>query len=188
MLIEILGLLLGTASQLMTLAFLARLWMQWTRAPFRQPLGQFLLTLTDWAVLPLRRWLRGLWGIDWASVLAAWLVQLVYLAIMTSLTGLVLFGAGGVLGVALLALLAVVKSFVYLLMGVIIIAALLSWINPYSPLGPLFETLARPLLAPLRRFLPAVGGIDLSPLVALLLLQVVLIVLGHVQPLGLLLP
>lgn len=188
MLIEILALLLGTAAQLMTLALLARVWMQWARASFRQPLGQFLLTVTDWAVRPLRRWLPGLWGIDWASVLAAWLVQLAYLAIMTSLTGLLHVGAGAVLGVALWALLAVVKSLVYLLMGVIIIAALLSWVNPYSPLGSLFETLSRPLLAPVRRFLPPVGGIDLSPLVALLLLQVVLIMLGHLGPVGLLLP
>jgi YggT family protein len=64
----------------------------------------------------------------------------------------------------------------------------LSWINPYTPLAPFFDALSRPLLLPARRLLPPIGGIDLSPLVVLLLLQVVLIVLGNLQPVNLLLP
>ena len=66
--------------------------------------------------------------------------------------------------------------------SVIIIAALLSWINPHSPFAPLFDALARPLLAPVRRLLPTLGGIDLAPLIVILLLQVALIVLAGLQP------
>jgi YggT family protein len=62
----------------------------------------------------------------------------------------------------------------------------MSWINPYAPLAPLFEQLADPLLRPVRRFIPAVGGLDLSPVVVLLGLQALLIVLGHWR--GVLLP
>lgn len=188
MLAQILGLLLGTAADILAVAFLARVWMQWARAPFRNPIGEFILAATNWAVLPLRRIIPGLFGADLASVFAAWLVQIVFLGIMAGLTGLVSPTAGAVLGVAWMAALAVTRMFVYLLMGVVIIAALLSWINPYSPMGPLFETLSRPLLQPARRVLPALGGFDLSPLVVILLLQVVLIVLANLQPVSLLLP
>lgn len=188
MLVQILGLLLGTAADLLTVAFLARVWMQWARASFRNPVGQFILTVSDWAVLPLRRLIPGLFGADLASMFAAWLVQIVFLGIMAGLTGLILLTPGAIFGVAWMAALAVLRMLVYLLMGVVIIAALLSWINPHSPVGPLFETLSRPLLQPARRLLPPLGGLDLSPLAVLLLLQVMLIVLANLQPASLLLP
>jgi YggT family protein len=181
MLQQILSLLLGTAASLLTLAFLARVWMQWTRAPFRNPVGQFVITFTDWAVRPLRRIVPGLFGIDLASLLAAWLTQCVFLAIMASLMGVGLFALGGLLAIAWGALLAVLKLFIYLLMGVVILAALMSWLSPYSPAAPLFNGLAAPLLAPVHRFVPIFGGLDLSPLVVILLLQVVLIVLENLH-------
>ncbi len=188
MLVQIVALLLGTAADLLAVVLLARVWMQWARAPFRNPVGRFVAAVTDWAVLPLRRVVPGLFGLDLASVLAAWLAQIVYFGIMAGLTGLVAVAPQAILGVALLAVLALLRLFVYLLMGAVIVAALLSWIAPYSPVGPLFDALTRPLLAPVRRILPPLGGIDLSPLVALLLLQVVLIVLAGLQPAALLLP
>lgn len=188
MLTQILSLLLGTAADLLAVAFLARIYLQWARAPFRNPVGQFVIAATDWAVRPLRRVIPGLFGIDLASFVAAWLVQIAYLGIMAGLTGLVLLTPSAILGVVALAALSIVKMAVYLVMGVIIIAALLSWINPYSPLAPLFNALANPLLAPARRMLPPLGGLDLSPLVVLLLLQAILIVLANLQPATLLLP
>lgn len=182
MLTQILSLLLGTAAGLLSLAFLARVWMQWMRAPFRNPVGQFVITLTNWAVLPLRRIIPGLFGIDLASVLAAWLTQFAYLAIMASLSGFGLDALGGFLAVAGAAVLAMLKLFIYLLMGVVILAALMSWISPHSQAAPLFNGLAAPLLDPVRRVVPVFGGgLDLSPLVVILLLQVVLIVLENLR-------
>lgn len=184
MLTQIVSLLLGTAASLLTLAFLARVWMQWARAPFRNPVGQFVLTSTNWAVLPLRRIIPGLFGVDLASVIAAWITQFAFLAIMASLVNLGGFGVlalGGLLAVAWGALLAVLKLFIYLLMGVVILAALMSWLSPYSPAAPLFNGLAHPLLAPVRRIVPIFGGLDLSPLVVILLLQIVLIVLENLR-------
>ncbi len=177
MLTQIVSLLLGAAASLLTIAFLARALLQMARAPFRNPLGQFVTALTNWAVLPLRRIIPGLFGIDLASVLAAWLMQLVYFGVMAALTGLL--APDALLSVIWMSLIAVLRTTVYLLMGVVIIAALLSWINPYSPFAPLFDALSRPLLNPVRRLLPTLGGIDLSPLVVLLLLQVVLVVLAN---------
>ena len=184
MLFQILSLLLGTAADLLAVAFLARVWMQWTRAPFRNPVGQFIAAATNWAVLPLRRFIPGLLGIDLASVLAAWLVQIAFFGIMAGLTGLVAIAPGAIFGVAWLAAIAVLRMFIYLLMGVIIGAALLSWINPHAPAMALFDTLSRPLLLPVRRRLPPLGGIDLSPLVVLLLLQVVLILIAGLAPMS----
>lgn len=184
MLAQIVSLLLGTAANLLAIAFLARVWMQWSRTPFRNPVGEFVLAVTNWAALPLRRVIPGLFGIDLASAFAAWLVQIAYFGVMAGLTGLIAVSPQAMLGVAWLAALAVLRMFIYVLMGVVIIAALLSWINPYSPFGALFDALARPLLAPVRRRLPLLGGIDLSPLVVILLLQVVLIMLANLQPAG----
>lgn len=183
MLAQIVELLLGTAANLLALAFLARVWMQRVRAPFRNPVGQFVAALTDWAVLPLRRLIPGLFGLDLASVFAAWFVQIAYFGIRVGLTGMVVLGPEAVLGVAWMAGVAVLKMFVYLLMGVVIMAALLSWINPYAPVAPLFDLMARPLLQPVRRLLPPLGGVDLSPLVALVLCEVALVVLSYLQPL-----
>lgn len=188
MLAQILSLLLGTVANLLAIAFLARVWMQWVRAPFRNPVGQFVAAVTDWAVLPLRRVVPGLFGIDLASVFAAWLVQIAYFGVMAGLTGLAAMAPTGMLLVAWLAAVAVLRLFVYVLMGVVIIAALLSWINPHSPVGPLFDALSRPLLAPVRRRLPPLGGVDLSPLVVIVLLEVALVVLASLQPHSLLLP
>jgi YggT family protein len=182
MLAQIVSLLLGTAADLLAVAFLARVWMQWARVPFRNPVGQFVVVFTNWAALPLRRIVPGLFGIDLASVCAAWLTQFVYFAIMAALIGFGILAFDALLAVAWAALIAVLKMFIYLLMGVVIVAALMSWISPYSPAAPLFNGLAAPLLAPVRRFLPVFGGLDLSPLVVVLLLQVVLIVLARLQP------
>jgi YggT family protein len=189
MLAQIASLLLGTAASLLAIAFLGRLYVQWVRAPFRNPAGRFIVALTDWAVLPLRRIIPGLFGIDLASLCAAWLVQIAYFGIMAGLTGmLAAVTPEAVLGVAWVAAVAVLRMLVYLLMGVIIIAALLSWINPYSPLAPFFDLLARPLLGPVRRRMPALGGVDLSPLVVLVLLEVVLVILANLMPARLWLP
>lgn len=182
MLAQILSLLLGTAANLLAIAFLARVWMQWTRAPFRNPLGQFVAAITDWATLPLRRIVPGLFGIDLASVCAAWLAQVVYFGVMMGLTGMAALTPTGMLMVAWLAAVVVLRMFVYLLMGVVIVAALLSWINPYSPFLSLFDALSRPLLMPVRRYLPPLGGVDLSPLVVIVLLEVALVVLAGLMP------
>ncbi len=175
MLAQIVSLLLGTLTDLLALGFLARIWMQWSRAPFRTPIGQFVTAVTNWAALPLRRVIPGFFGVDLASLLAAWLAQVAFYAVMAALAGA---SGGSALAISWMAALAVLRLFIYLLMGIVIIAALLSWINPYSPFMGFFDSLAHPLVAPMRRVLPLVGGIDLSPLLVLLLLQAALIVLS----------
>lgn len=188
MLAQIVGLLLGSAANLLAVAFLARVYLQWVRAPFRNPIGQFVLAITNWAVLPLRRIIPGLFGMDLASVFAAWLVQIAYFGVLVGLAGALTVAPEAMFGVIWVACIAVLRMAVYLVIGVVIVAALLSWINPYSPLAPLFDTLSRPLLGPIRRRMPSLGGIDLSPMVVILLLEVLLVVLANLQPMALMLP
>lgn len=172
--------ILEVASDLLAAAFLARFILQWVRASFRNPIGQFVIALTDWAVLPLRKLVPGLFGLDMASLLLAWLVQLGYLALAYLLTTTGLPGATmPVLPLLAASLVAVARLAVHLAMAVVLITALLSWVNPHAPLAPFFNALARPLLAPVQRFVPPIGGIDLSPLLLLLALQVVLMVLDN---------
>ncbi len=176
---DILLLIAGTACDLLALVFLARFVLQWARLSFRNPLGQFIIALTDWAVRPARRLIPGLFGLDLASLLLAWLVQCMYLGLVAGLAGAAVSPAAAGL-VALAAALAILRLGIYLAMGVVIVAALLSWINPYAPMAPLFNALARPLLRPFQRLIPPVGGVDLSPIALLLVLQVLLMVLSGV--------
>lgn len=164
-----------------TLVLLARCFMQWARAPFRNSLGEFIFAVTDWAVKPARRLIPSAFGVDLPSLTLAWLTQAILQALM-----MLLSGSGGlmfsVIGwVALLAVFAVLRVALYLLMGVVIVSALLSWINPYAPLAPIFNAIAQPFLRPLQRVIPLIGGVDLSPMALLLILQILLTLLASVQ-------
>lgn len=164
-----------------SMALLARFAMQWARAPFRNPLGEFIVAVTDWAVKPARRLIPSAFGFDLPSLFLAWLTQAMFQGLVFGLSGMAGAATPGVIGlVALLAIVAVVRLGIYLVMGAVIITALLSWINPHAPLAPVFDAIARPFLRPLQRLIPLVGGVDLSPLVLLLLLQILLSVLSTV--------
>jgi len=178
-LLSLFTLIVGTLCDLLALAFLARFAMQWAQVPFRNPLGRFVIAATDWAVKPARRLVPGLFGLDLASFLLAWLLQATYVAIVIGISGLYGGATASGLGVAALAgLVETLRLSIYLAIGAVIMAALLSWVNPYAPLAPLFNQLAQPLLRPVQRLIPPIGGVDLSPLVVLLLLQALLVALG----------
>ena len=145
---------------------------QWAQAPFRNPLGRFVVAVTDWAVRPVRRLLPGLFGLDLASLLLAWLAQWAYAGLIIGIAGLYASPAMAAAMAAFGALMETLSLGLYLAVGVIIVTAILSWVNPYAPLAPVFNLLARPLLRPVQRLIPPVGGVDLSPLVVLLALQV----------------
>lgn len=176
-----LQLILGTVAGFFSILFLLRFFMQLRRVSFGNQLGGFVMQLTNWAVKPLRRIIPGVGGYDWASLVSAYLIQLIsagvlILVIRSAATG-PLSGPELALGIMLAALIALLRSVIYMLIAVLLVATILSWVQPYSPLaGPLNEFI-RPILAPIRRILPPISGIDLSPMVAFLLLQVILMFL-----------
>jgi YggT family protein len=172
---QIISLLLDVAAGLFGGACLLRLYMQYQRIPFGNPVGRFVFALTDWIVLPLRKVLPSIGKVDTASLVATYLIELLQFALLW------LVVRGGLEALPLLALFGVVRLAISGLIGLVIVYAILSWVRADSPIVDLIERLCVPLLRPWRRIIPLVGGIDLSPLALLVVLQVLAIVLAYLQ-------
>ena len=140
-------------------------------------MGRFVFALTDWLVLPLRRVVPAAGRWDLASLVAALLLELAQYALLWLLLG----ASATVLAVPLLAAFGLARLVLSGLIGLVLVFAVLSWVQPGSPVLHVLGRLCEPLLRPLRRFIPLVGGVDLSPLAVVVLLQVGLIVLGNLQ-------
>lgn len=156
---------------------LARFHFQWLRVPFHNQVGQFVLATTSWVVMPVRRVIPGLAGLDLATLLVAWLLQ-----------GLGLWAQAAILGaepglgtVAAIAAVDLLRYSLYILVFAVIVQFILSWVNPYAPLAPVFDTIVRPFLRPIRRFIPPIANIDLSPAVLFIILQVLLIPVNYLR-------
>lgn len=167
MVYQILSFLLDVAAGLLGGACLLRLYMQRQRVPFGNPVGRFVFALTDWLVLPLRKLLPAVGRWDTASLVAAYLIELAQYAILWALVGR---GAGET--VFLLAVVGLLRLALSALTALVIVYAILSWVQTNSPMTDIIDRLCAPLLQPFRRVIPLVGGIDLSPLVLLVLLQI----------------
>ncbi|MGA8031027.1 MAG: YggT family protein [Casimicrobiaceae bacterium] len=179
MLNSVLAYLIDVVFGLFTYALLLRFVMQVLRAPFRNQVGQAVIALTDWIVKPLRKVLPGFRGIDWASLFATYLFQVLWLLAYYLVFGFgfSLFGAGFAY-LLLAALVALVKSAIWLLIVVVLVQAVLSWTAPDGPLAGVLNALTFPFLRPVRRIVPPIGGtLDLSPLIVLVLAQIVLMTL-----------
>ncbi len=177
MLYQIISYLLDVVCGLLTGACLLRLYMQWHRVPFGNQVGQLVFALTNWLVLPLRRVIPSARGIDVACVVSALLIQLVQYGVLWAMSA----GLPSVVWWFWAAFFGVLRVAVGALMLILIVHAVLSWVQTRSPVVDIIDRLASPVLRPVRRMLPLVGGMDLSPLVLIVLLQVLLMVLGHVQ-------
>jgi YggT family protein len=174
---QIISFLLEVSTSLLGGACLLRLYMQHQRVPFGNPVGRFVFALTDWLVLPLRRVVPALGRWDTASLLGAYLLKLLHYTVLWLLAG----AAGGVVVLPLLAVFGLAQMVISGLTGLLIVHVILSWVPTHSPMGDVIDRLCAPLLAPLRRLIPLVGGIDLSPLALLVGLQIAGIVLASLQ-------
>lgn len=173
---QILNLLLGTFFSLCIGVLWIRFLLQLVQADFYNPISQIIVKVTSPILNPLRQLLPKRKNWDIAALIAIVLVQLLSMTLMSVINGhgslpplLLVFGA-------LFQLMFLMTEFYFWLL---IISVVLSWISPgYSPFGALVSQLAEPVLAPFRRLLPPLGGMDLSPIVAFLAIQVVQILLG----------
>lgn len=174
---QIAALLLQVAFGLVAGICLLRLYMQYQRiamsARSGNPLGPFIFALTDWLILPLRKVIPPMGRLDMASLVGAFVVLLVQYFLLWLLVG----GQGGLATIPVLALFGLARLALTGLSGLVIVYAVLSWVQADSVLAGMVARLVAPMLQPIRRVLPLVGGIDLSPLVLLVLLQVAGIVL-----------
>jgi len=166
---SIFTLIVDTVASVLGGILLLRFWMQAIRVRPPSSIAQFMFQLTDWLVKPMRRILPGVGGYDWASLAGAFLI-----ALLSMVVDLWIVSSFSVETVLLLAVLRLVQWVLYGFMGLILIEVIFSWVNPHAPLAPLVQALTDPLMRPLRRIIPLVGNIDLSPLVAFLLLRIAL--------------
>lgn len=170
--------LLDTVVTFFVFALLLRFHFQWLHVSFRNPVGEFVLVTTSWMVMPVRRFVPGLAGLDLSTLLLAWIIQALGTWVEAALRG----AEPGLLGLALVAFLDLIRYSLYILVAAVIIEVVFSWINPGTPVAPVVTAVTRPFLRPLRRYIPPVGQFDLTPLVLVILIQVVLIVLWNLRP------
>lgn len=169
MIYSITTLIIDTIATLIAALLLLRFWMQAVRVHPPISISQFMFRLTDWVVLPIRGIFPGLGGYDWASLIAAFLVAMLSI-------GLKLFTASAFSWDALfiLAILKIIHWIMYGFTFLILIEVVFSWINPHAPFAPVVRMLNLPLMRPLRKFIPLIGGIDLSPIAAFILLKIII--------------
>lgn len=177
MIVQIIQFLLEVACGLIAGASLLRLYMQAQRVPFNNPIGKMVFALTDWLVMPLRKIIPNRSRYDLSSLAAAFLVMVVQYVVLWLLMG----AATNPLLIVVLAVFGLLRMAVTGLIGLLIVYAILSWVQPHSPIAGILYRLSEPVLRPFRKVIPLIGGVDLSALIAIVLLQVVLMVLGSLQ-------
>ena len=169
--------LVDTLVSLLVYLLLARFHFQWLRVPFRNPAGQFVVALTNWAVVPARRVVPSLAGLDLATLLLAWLAQMFSLWAQLAIAG----GEPSMAALAAVAAVDLLRYSLYMLVFAVILHVAISWINPDAPLEPLLDMMTRPFLRPLRRYVPPIAHVDLTPMVLILVLYVLLIPLSYLR-------
>jgi YggT family protein len=178
-LIETIGSILGTA-------FVLRAYGQWVMLHPRDQVMTFVVAITDWLVKPLRKLLpasKGRHTLDVASLLGALIVAIALAALFFVLAGAA--RTGMMLNPGLIVLQGFVwllKWSLYLLMFLVFMQAILSWVNPNAPIAPALVLLTKPFLTPIRKIVPLIGNVDLSPLALIIILQVVMEILRSVLP------
>ena len=175
MLIQALIFLLDSVATAFVAVLLLRFHLQVTRASFNNPLSQFAMTLTDFAVKPARRVVPGLWGLDMATLMLAWLVLFLLVLLVVTFTGggaslsLSIMG-----GIALLALLELCKIALWMVIVLQFMLFVVSFANPHSPYMGLLVSMNRPFVSRIQKIIPPIGNIDLSPMVVVLLCSMLL--------------
>ncbi len=168
--------IVGALLWLAVFAFLMRVILQVVRADFRNPIAQAIVRITNPLVLPLRRVIPPIGKIDAASIVALLVVELAAASILLSLEG---FGLPSAPVLARFALFDLLQKVLQFYLVAILVYVILSWVAPgtYSPAGAMLASICEPLLAPVRRIIPPIGGLDLSALFVLIGLQALLIFL-----------
>ena len=170
-----LNFLLNVVLNTLSMMFLLRFVMQLFKTSFNNPIGQIVITLTDFAVKPARKIIPS-WGkIDLSTLLLAFVAQLLLQLAMLWLSGFPMSVAPNAIWPSIigLSIIGLIRAVLDLFFYAILLQAILSWVNPHTPISGVLESLTKPILAPIRRIVPMANGIDFSPIVALILLQMV---------------
>lgn len=164
-------LIINTLFSIYILAVMLRFILQWARADFYNPLSQLLVKITNPPLKPLRRLIPGWGGVDFASIVLMVVLKAIELSLIMLISG---FSAG--IGLLILTSVSELVSLaIMLFIGMIIVSVILSWIGPgaQNPMVSLLYQVTEPVLRPFRRIIPPIGGLDLSPIFAIVALQIV---------------
>lgn len=157
---------------------LLRFHLQWLRAPMRNPVGEFIMAITNFLVLRTRRYIPSFRGYDSSTLLLAYVFEMIYMYLSEFMW--IYTPPGGsnhiVLGLLFIGIVNLISISISLLMFATIIQAILSWFNPHTPLAPILHVLTWPFIRPLRQRIPPIGNVDLSALVLIILCQLTLMV------------
>jgi YggT family protein len=169
-----------TLAQLYLLLLLLRFWLPWLRADFRNPIAQGILRFTSPLIVPLRRFLPSVGRLDSATILVAFVVQFVTALALLAIA----HRPADTLTVAFVSIIELAILSLNLFFFAVLIRIILSWVAPgnYNPITALLTTLSEPILRPFRRLIPAIGGLDISPIFAIVLLQAGVIMLQSIKP------
>lgn len=180
MLREALQFIIEIVFSLFGIALILRAWLYAIRLHPFNPYSQSILRITDWLVQPVRRIIPSSNRIDWPSLVSSWFTALLSLLLSSVVAVGLPTALQLLLPICLAAVFTLLKWTFNVMLWVVLIQAILSWVNPMAPIMPVLRTLTEPLLSPIRRILPNLGGIDLSPLVLLILAQLAMMMLQRV--------
>jgi YggT family protein len=178
---DALSFIVGSIGQLYAFVLILRLLLPWFRADFRNPLAQGILRITSPLVVPLRRVLPSVGRIDTATVVVTFFVLYLTLLLVSLILGL----RPGPAILALSAIMYIPLLILRLYIFLIIVRVVLSWVAPqgYNPAIALFYTLTEPVLRPFQRLIPRMGGFDLSPIFAIIVVGALIRVVQGFVPL-----
>ncbi len=181
--IQALYFVVKTLAQLYLLLYLLRFWLPLVRADFRNPIAQAVLRFTSPLIIPVRRFIPPVGRVDTATVLVTFAMQFAILFVLLQIVQQQPPAAT----IAVMTLLELMILSLNLFFFAILIRIILSWVAPqtYNPVSAIAGSIAEPILRPFRRLIPAIGGLDISPIFAVVLLQAGVIYLQTLKPLPL---
>lgn len=171
-----------TLTQLYLLLFILRLWLPVFRADFHNPITQGVLKLTSPLVIPLRRFVPAIGRLDTATFLVALIIECLLIFVLLAIRG----ASASIGPIVVTAFFELAILTLNMFFFIVLIRIILSWVAPHNhnPVTALLATIAEPILRPFRRIVPTVGGLDISPILAIVLLQATVIVLQTYKPLA----
>ncbi len=177
---EILRFILDIGFTLVGAVLLARAWLHAVKLHPFNPISQAIIQATNWLVTPLRRVVPTGGGTDWASLLGTLIVAVLYLILLWLVSTASMLPVKLIPGVIGAGFTTVARWALNLIVWLTLIQAVLSWINPMATIMPVLRTMTSPLLAPIQRIMPNLGGVDLSPIVLLILAQIAIMVISRI--------
>lgn len=166
--------LINTLFDLYLFMLVIRVILVWIGANYFDPLTQFVIRCTDFIIKPLRKKIPNIRHIETATVLLILVIELIKYFLVLALS----FGMPNLIGLLIIVFGDIIKLVVQTFFYTILVQAVMTWIQPSSPVNHLLYQITAPIMRPIQRILPPMGGIDISPIPALILLQLLLIVLA----------